>query len=189
VHLIDTDGKGAERITPDGIIAAGASYPADCIIYASGFETGTEPTGRYGFDMTGRNGIRLSGHWSGGMRSLHGIHVHGFPNAFFVQLAHGGSFLANVPHNLTDSARTVAVVVSHMLARGIGEVDAAPEADAAWVRQVAPHPLMTSFLAKCTPSYRNNEGRDLGAWPVLNGYQRGPLGSWRYEARTMAHSS
>lgn len=37
--------------------------------------------------------------------------------------------------------------------------------------------------------YLNNEGRDLGAWPVLNGYQRGPLGSWRYEARTMAHSS
>ena len=41
-HLIDTDGKGVERITENGIVVAGKEYPLDCIIYASGFEVGTE---------------------------------------------------------------------------------------------------------------------------------------------------
>ena len=30
---------------------------------------------------TGRGGVKLSEHWADGMRTLHGIHVHGFPNA------------------------------------------------------------------------------------------------------------
>ncbi len=180
VRLIGNDGKGAERITPDAVVAAGVRYPADCIIYASGFEADTEPTGRYGFDLTGRDGVRLSGYWAKGMRSLHGIHVHGFPNAFFVQLAHGAGFLANVPHNLADSARTVAVVVSHLRARGFGEVDAIAEAEDIWVRQVAPAPQATAFLAKCTPSYYNNESLGPAVWPVLSGYQRGPLNYFRY---------
>ncbi len=108
MHLVDTDGRGVERITPAGIVAAGVEYQADCIIYASGFEVGTEPTRRYGFDLTGRDGVRLSEYWSAGMRSLHGVHVHGFPNAFLVQLGQGGNFVANVPHNLNDAAQTVA---------------------------------------------------------------------------------
>ncbi|TMK12470.1 MAG: NAD(P)/FAD-dependent oxidoreductase, partial [Actinobacteria bacterium] len=40
-HLVDTDGKGVERITPAGLVAAGVDYQVDCIIYASGFEVGT----------------------------------------------------------------------------------------------------------------------------------------------------
>ena len=57
------------------------------------------------------------------MRSMHGIHVHGFPNAFLVQLGQGGNFVANVPHNLTDTARTVAAVISHMIDNKFDGVD------------------------------------------------------------------
>src|SRR5215472_11537745 len=129
VHLIDTDGKGVERITPVGVVAAGVEYPVDCIIYASGFEVGTEPTRRYGFDMIGRGGVRLSEYWSDGMRSMHGIHVHGFPNAFLVQLGQGGNFIANVPHNLTDAAKTVAAVICHMIRNGFDTVDVTRDAE------------------------------------------------------------
>ena len=41
-HLVDTDGKGVERITENGVVVAGREYKLDCIIYASGFEVGTE---------------------------------------------------------------------------------------------------------------------------------------------------
>ena len=51
-HLIDTDGKGVERITETGVVVAGKEYPLDCIIYASGFEVGTEYRRRAGFDLT-----------------------------------------------------------------------------------------------------------------------------------------
>ena len=109
--------------------------------------------------MTGRDGVRLSDYWSAGMRSLHGIHVHGFPNAFLVQLGQGGNFVANVPHNLTDTARTVAAVVSHMIDNKFDAVDVSTEAEDAWMELLAPNPVMTSFLANCTPGYYNNEGQ------------------------------
>ena len=56
---------------------------------------------RAGFDPTGRDGLKLSQHWSEGMRTKHGIHVHGFPNAFIVQPTQGANLISNVPHNLT----------------------------------------------------------------------------------------
>ena len=59
--LIDTDGKGVERITERGVVVAGVEYEVDCIIYASGFEVGTPlHAPRAGFDLTGRDGLKLS---------------------------------------------------------------------------------------------------------------------------------
>jgi len=180
VRLIDTAGLGVEAITAAGVVVAGVEYPVDCIIYASGFEVGTEPTRRYGFDMTGSDGTRLSDYWSGGMRSLHGIHVHGFPNAFLVQLGHGGNFLANVPHNLTDAAQTVAAVISHTTSSRCDAVDVSRQAEDAWIRQLIPNPVMTSFLASCTPGYYNNEGQGASPYSLLVGYSRGAPAYFRY---------
>ncbi len=188
VRLIDTDGQGVQRITPAGVVAAGPAgrsgpsveYPADCVIYATGFEVGTEATRRYGFDLTGRDGIRLSEYWSAGMRSLHGVHVRNFPNAFFVQLGQGGNFIANVPHNLTDAASTVAAVVAHMTAHGYDEVEPSQRAQDAWQDQLAPNPVMGSFLADCTPGYYNNEGQGPSPHSVLSGYSRGAPAYFRY---------
>ncbi len=180
VRLIDTDGKGVERITAAGVIVDGVEYPVDCIIYASGFEVGTEPIRRYGFDLTGRDGTRLSDYWAGGMRSMHGVHVHGFPNAFLVQLGQGGNFVANVPHNLNDAAKTVAAIVSHMRDGGFGEVEVGRAAEDAWMEQLAPNPVMTSFLAACTPGYYNNEGQGPSPHSLLAGYQQGAPAYFRY---------
>ena len=47
------------------------------------------------------------------MRTKHGIHVHGFPNAFFVQPTQGANLISNVPHNLTEAAKTIAMMVKH----------------------------------------------------------------------------
>ena len=181
VHLVDTDGQGVERITPAGLVVAGVEYPVDCIIYASGFEVGTEATRRYGFDMTGREGVKLSGCWSDGMRSMHGVHVHGFPNAFHVQLWQGANVVANVPHNLTDSAKTVAAVVSHMLGSGLDVVEVTKPAEDAWMELLRPNPVMTSFLADCTPGYYNNEGQFDGRPSPLGGaYHQGATAYFRY---------
>jgi cation diffusion facilitator CzcD-associated flavoprotein CzcO len=181
VHLVDTDGRGVERITRAGIVASGVEYPVDCIIYASGFEVGTKATRRYGFDMTGRDGVKLSQAWSGGMRSMHGVHVHGFPNAFHVQLWQGANVIANVPHNLTDSARTVAAVVSHMADHGLDVVEVTREAEDAWMELLVPNAFWLSFLADCTPGYYNNEGH-LGdqEFPLGGGYHQGATAYFRY---------
>src|ERR1700752_4511540 len=36
-HLVDTDGKGVEKITENDVVDAGKEYALDCIVYASGF--------------------------------------------------------------------------------------------------------------------------------------------------------
>ncbi|MGN6676330.1 MAG: flavin-containing monooxygenase [Streptosporangiaceae bacterium] len=180
VRLIDTAGQGVERISGSGVVVAGVEYPVDCIIYASGFEVGTAPTRRYGFDLTGRDGVRLSEFWSAGMRTLHGIHVRGFPNVFLVQLGHGGNFIANVPHNLTDAAKTIAAIVTHMRDHGFDQVDVSKQAEDAWLEQLAPNPVMTSFLAACTPGYYNNEGQGPSPHSLLIGYAHGAPAYFRY---------
>ena len=185
-HLVDTDGKGVERITETGVVAAGGTYELDCIIYASGFEVGTEYTRRAGYDMAGRNGVKLSDYWADGMRTKHGIHVHGFPNAFIVQPTQGGNLISNIPHNLTESGRTIATVISHALDKGFDEVEVTKEAEDAWVGLLLSGGGMMLGSPDCTPGYYNNEGEDPGLNAKLNvGYPSGAtayfsyIGTWR----------
>ena len=180
-HLVDTDGKGVEKITEHGVVVAGREYQLDCLIYASGFEVGTEYKRRAGFDLTGRGGAKLSEHWAAGMRTKHGIHVHGFPNAFFVQPTQGANLISNVPHNLTEAARTIAVMVSHARMIGAREIEVTREAEDRWVEL-----LLTGFgrmigSQDCTPGYYNNEGREPGPAAKLNvGYPAGPSAYFKY---------
>ncbi|MCA6234255.1 MAG: NAD(P)/FAD-dependent oxidoreductase [Phenylobacterium sp.] len=181
-RLIDTDGKGVERITETGVVVAGVEYPVDCIIYASGFEVGTDYTQRTGFDLTGVDGLKLSQAWSDGMRSLHGLHVRGFPNAFFVQPTQGANLISNVPHNLTDSARTIATIVAEAKRRGATRVEVTQEAQDAWVALLLTGPgRMMMGSADCTPGYYNNEGQPLGPGAKYNvGYPAGASAYFRY---------
>ncbi|MBC7372731.1 MAG: NAD(P)/FAD-dependent oxidoreductase [Frankiales bacterium] len=161
-HLVHTDGKGVDRITETSVVAGGRAYEVDCIIYASGFEVGTDYTRRAGYDLVGRGGRRLSEHWSDGMRSLHGIHVHGFPNAFFVQPTQGANLISNIPHNLVESGRTVATVIRHVLDAGAQQVEVTRSAEDGWVDLLLTHPGLLITSPDCTPGYYNNEGQDAG---------------------------
>jgi cation diffusion facilitator CzcD-associated flavoprotein CzcO len=180
-HLVDTDGKGVTRITEAGIVAAGREYPVDCVIYASGFEVGTPFTPRAGYDMTGRNRVALSAYWAGGMRTLHGIHVHGFPNAFIAQGPQGANMLFNFPHDLVESAATITAVITHAIQNGYAEVEAARPAEDAWVKILLSGPASSRPSPECTPGYYNYEGQDPGPWGRLRvGYPRGPMAYFDY---------
>ena len=181
VHLVDTDGKGVERITETGIVVGGTEYLVDCIIYASGFEVGTPLARRAGFDLVGRAGRKLSDYWAQGMRSKHGIHVHGFPNAFFVQPTQGANLISNVPHNLTEAARTIAVMVRHAIDHGHREIEVSESAETAWIDLLRNSPGRMTSSPDCTPGYYNNEGQDPGPAAKLNvGYPAGATAYFRY---------
>ena len=180
--LVATDGKGVERITEAGVVVAGKEYPLDCIIYASGFEVGTEFTRRAGYDMLGRDGVRLSANWAGGMRTLHGIHVHGFPNAFIAQPTQGANLISNIPHNLTEAGRTIALIIRHTLDNGYIEVEATKDAEDAWIELLLSGPGgLIGAAADCTPGYYNNEGHDPGPQGRLQvGYPHGAMAYFAY---------
>jgi cation diffusion facilitator CzcD-associated flavoprotein CzcO len=182
-HLVDTDGRGVERITERGVLAGGREYEVDCVIYASGFEVGTEWGRRAGYDLTGRDGRRLSEHWAQGMRSLHGIHVHGFPNVFVVSPTQGANLISNVPHNLTEAARTIAATVRHALDRGHDRIEVTRAAEDGWVDLLRSGTWLLGN-PDCTPGYYNNEGHDPGPWGWLNvGYPHGPTAYFAYLAQ------
>ncbi len=181
-HLIDTDGKGVERIDESGVWARGMHYDLDCIIFASGFEVGTEASRRSGFETTGRHGLTLGKYWAEGMHSLHGIHVHGFPNLFVVGPSQGANLISNITQNLTEAGATIATIIRHAIDTGADEVEVTEAAEDAWVRLL--EGSERSFLGNpdCTPGYYNNEGKPIGRRERLNGsgYPEGPVAYWSY---------
>ena len=159
VHLIDTDGRGVERLTEKGVVANGVEYEVDCIVFATGFEVGTDYTRRCGYEIVGRSGETLSGKWADGARTFHGMHVHGFPNSF--QMGHTQTgFTANYPHALNEQSRHIAYVIGECLKGNHKIVEASKEAEDQWVETIIQLARMNEkFLADCTPGYYNNEGK------------------------------
>jgi cation diffusion facilitator CzcD-associated flavoprotein CzcO len=178
-HLVDTDGRGVERITETSVVVDGAHYEVDCIIYASGFEVGTPYERRAGFDLVGRDGRTLSSHWAHGMRTMHGIHVNGFPNAFLVQFTQGANLISNVPHNLVESSATIAQVIARVVTDGDTVVEVTEAAETAWMDLLA---TGVSFLGTmdCTPGYYNNEGQPTGDQASWRGYPMGAVAFFEF---------
>lgn len=169
VKLVDTNGKGIERITSKGIVANGVEYELDCIIYASGFEVGTPMERRAGYEVYGRAGQALSAKWRQGVSTLYGMQTHDFPNLFIFGLSQTG-VSANIPHILDVQSRHVAYILKTAHDRQAQTVDATSAAEQAWVKQVMDASVMSvDFLESCTPGYYNNEGQPNGPMIRRNG--------------------
>ena len=187
VHLIDTDGKGIDGITERGIIAIGELVKLDCIIFATGFEVGTDYTRRSGYDLVGKGGLKLSDKWADGMRSLHGLHTRGFPNLFIISNAQA-AFTTNFPHAMDESAQHIGYIVNQCLSGNISTIEPSEEAEAAWVQEIISQArLSESFQASCTPGYYNNEGKPNPRSVQNASYGKGPnpffkrMKAWREE--------
>ncbi|HEY6474354.1 MAG TPA: NAD(P)/FAD-dependent oxidoreductase [Acidimicrobiales bacterium] len=174
VALVDTDGLGVERITARGVVVAGREYEVDCIIFATGFEVGTAYTRRSGYDVVGSDGIKLSEHWSDGMRSLHGMHVHGFPNMFVLGHTQGG-FTVNYPHLLEEASRHACHIMRHAIDEDL-VVEATEEGEAEWLLTLAESARdFRAFQEQCTPGYYNNEGQPAAGGFLGTSYGLGPM--------------
>lgn len=159
VTLVDTRGRGVERITEHGVVVDGVEYELDCLIFATGFEVGTDYARRTGFQVVGRDGLTLTEKWSNGIQTLHGLHVRGFPNLFVESIAQSG-FTVNFPYLLDVQASHVAWIIARTLSRGIVEVEASASAEAAWVDSVMQRSALVAERRRaCTPGYYNREGR------------------------------
>ena len=115
VTLVDTHGQGVERLTERGAVVAGVEYELDCLIFATGFEVGTDYERRAGFQLVGKDGLTLSEKWADGVRTLHGMHVSGFPNCFVLGIAQAG-FTVNFPYLFDIQAQHAAWILAWALA-------------------------------------------------------------------------
>ncbi|MDP7572131.1 MAG: NAD(P)/FAD-dependent oxidoreductase, partial [Myxococcota bacterium] len=160
VTLVDTKGKGVERVTEKGVVVDGREYELDCLIYASGFEVGTAYTQRGGYEIYGRGGQALTEKWADGVRTLHGMHTRGFPNCFFIMSITQSGFTVNFTHMLGETGRHLAFIIKRAIDEGVASLEVSEEAENEWVEAVLSLAAKTGdFMQTCTPSYYNNEGK------------------------------
>jgi len=175
VHLIDTDGQGVQLITEKGVVVNGVEYELDCLIYATGFEVGTEYTRRSGYELQGVDGETLTQHWADGTRTLHGFHSRGFPNCFIVSQTQSG-FTVNFPHMLNEQSIHLARLIAHLEQNGLTRAEVTAEAEEKWVRTIVDLAQNNiKFLEACTPGYYNNEGKPAARSLQSGSYGGGPV--------------
>lgn len=175
VTLVDTDGRGVERITEQGVVVNGVEYELDCIVFATGFEVGTDYTRRSGHEIVGRGGMTLTEKWADGAQTFHGMHTRGFPNCFIFSIVQSG-FSVNFPHMLNEQAQHLAYVLAAAKERNATVVEASAEAEAEWVRTIENLARNNmAFLEACTPGYYNNEGRPAERSVRNSSFGAGPV--------------
>jgi cyclohexanone monooxygenase len=158
VQLFDAS-SGIDRITENSIVIGGREIEVDCIVFCTGFEIGTAWTHQAGYDVVGRDGVRLSEKWAEGPLTYHGLFSKGFPNLFFMGVTQTAATI-NLPHMLQEQATHIAYVVQHCLANGISWVEASDEAEQAWQVEINENVASRrSFQEACTPGYYNGEGK------------------------------
>lgn len=161
VHLLDTDGKGADSITEKGIVVNGKEYEVDIIVYATGFEAVVTPDRSGGFDVIGCNSTTLAEAWKQRVRSVHGIQTHGFPNMYVVGGLRQTAVTVNNTYAFTYQARHIAKTIAQLRDDGVLKLDVTETAVQEWC-DVMDEKVGLVFNAEavqaCTPGYFNNEG-------------------------------
>jgi len=187
VTLVDTLGQGVERVTETGVVVNGVEYPVDCLIFATGFEVGTDYTRRAEFEVIGRDGQSLSQYWAKGMRTFHGFLSHGFPNCFHMGLTQTG-LAPNFTYMLNGQATHISYLVEETLTRKLRAIEPSLQAEADWVALISQQGFMSQYQTECTPGYYNGEGKAGGGEGFLEGqFPEGPvqfynlLANWRSE--------
>ncbi|MFD5827262.1 flavin-containing monooxygenase [Lentzea sp. NPDC060358] len=152
VHLVDTRGRGLEAMTREGIVAGGEEHAVDCVIFATGFAGGVPITEAGGFEIHGREQT-LTEKWKTGVRSLHGMYTHGFPNLFVIGGINQAVLTLNFTHVLDRQSRHMADVLLRGRLAGADSIEVTEDAERRWTalteaKSVSPQ----RELLDCTPS-------------------------------------
>jgi len=127
------------RVEPDRVITAdGAAYPADVLIFGTGFHTTDSFSA---VRIVGRGGLTLADSFAGGLHAYRGVAVPGFPNFYFLLGPNTGLGHHSVVLMIEAQVRYLLSLFGKMAARGwkVAEVRPAVEEgrNAAWKERKA----------------------------------------------------
>ena len=162
------------------MIVDGIEHELDCLIFATGFEVGTEYQHRAGYDVIGRGGVALSEYWANGMRTLNGMNIREFPNCFYIGFGQNAT-ATNFCFILDEQAQHAAYILREAKKHGARTVEPSEAAVEAYIEEVAPLSIsQLKFWVECTPSYMNGEGdNDNPNGFFTSGYGGGPIKFFR----------
>ncbi|WP_105968119.1 flavin-containing monooxygenase [Streptomyces geranii] len=176
VHLLYSP-DSIDEIRENAIVVGGEAYEVDCIIFATGFDTGTFDAGVYGYEVRGREGRTLSDTFKDGLKSLHGFYTHGFPNFFELGLSQNG-YIANFTFMLDQKAVHVARLLAHTKQNARNHIEPTEDAQSAWVKTIRDlNKPRTAYFMNCTPGFFNGYGNVSRAF-FANTYAPGEVAFW-----------
>ncbi|MGH7898171.1 MAG: flavin-containing monooxygenase [Candidatus Binatia bacterium] len=132
VTLVDVSRNPITEITAEGVRTATDEYPADIIVFATGFDAVTG-TLRH-MDIRGKGGATIRDKWQGGPRTHLGISVDGFPNLFMI--CGPQSPFANIPVVIDGIVDWIGQAIRHLRDNRLDTMEPTPEAVEAWRRHV-----------------------------------------------------
>ena len=173
VTLIDVRKAPIAEITPSGLRTQDGTYDLDILIFATGFDAVTGPL--MAMDIRGKKGQRLKDVWADGPHTYLGLMVAGFPNLFTITGPGSPSILANVIFSIEQHVDWIADCLVNMRAEKRATIEAAADAQDAWMKHVAELGEGT-FLTKVNNWYvgANIPGKPRVFLPYVGG-----LGTYR----------
>jgi cation diffusion facilitator CzcD-associated flavoprotein CzcO len=173
VHLVDTNGKGIESVTPQGIQANGKECPIDMLVLGTGYRSpvvvGGNQAGSIDMEVTGRNGRRLSEKWkSQGATTLHGCCTNGFPNFFWAGISQAavsvnvGNIIEITTDHIGHIIRCAHEISGGKKTKGV-VIETSQEAEEDWSMRIMQGAALFSSIASYTPGYVTGEGENMSA--------------------------
>ncbi|KAJ0384990.1 hypothetical protein COL922a_007274 [Colletotrichum nupharicola] len=165
VSLVDTNGRGVEAYTPNGVMANGQEHEIDVLILATGYSVGLVdscPSSALSAPLEGRGGRLFKDKWDGpDYGNLYGAMSNGFPNLFFAS-GSGGSVSQNAHSFYSLLTRLIAHVLKATF-QGAEDakkatVEVKKAAEDHWSAEVAKRARWFAAFPSCTPGYLTGEG-------------------------------
>ncbi|MEX2480127.1 MAG: NAD(P)/FAD-dependent oxidoreductase [Gammaproteobacteria bacterium] len=132
VKLVSVRDNPITGISKHGVLVGEDEYPADVIVFATGFDAVTGTLNR--IDIRGRGGKAMNEHWAAGPQTYLGITVDGFPNLFMI----GGpqSPFANIPVIIDGCVDWIGRAIGHLRANNRRTIEPTVGAVGTWGRHM-----------------------------------------------------
>ncbi len=131
VALVDVREEPVTAITADSVETDRGSYPADAIIFATGFDACVGAI--KAIAIRGRGGQAISEEWADGPRAYLGLAVEGFPNMFTITGPGSPSVLSNVVISIEQHVEWIARCMVDMRENDQQVIEATSEAEQEWM--------------------------------------------------------
>ena len=165
--LIDTNGRGLDEFSENGIIFEGNEYEIDVVVLATGFVVTNflDPAEKIDGLLLGRNGVSVSDYWKGeDSNVLFGVAMPKFPN-LLGRLGRG----SGSSYNFTSMLEVDAKLIAHVIKKAYEQaepgqkvvVEASEEGAEEWSNEVAKRAAFFGALLQCTPGWYTLEGAAL----------------------------
>ena len=168
VTLVDVKAAPITEITPRGLRTSAGHYDLDVLVYATGFDGMTGAL--LSMDLRGVGGLALREKWADGAGTYMGLVASGFPNLFMITGPGSPAVFSNVMLSIEQHVDWIADCLAYMVEGGFERIDADPEAEDRWTRQV--DELVANSLVGKTNSWwtgANIPGKRRGITMYLGG--------------------